>query len=338
MGVIAAVRYARGAGLVGLRAGPCTASSTGTADAQTPWRLAVGTEHAGRVRRLRLGRSGGSTVLGMVVAAVLVVALVTVGRSLGGGGTRPSAQPPSTSAAAAPYRIGVRAVCPLARPVLATSDGRSYPSGHPARPPRDAVPMACYDTVAQAAAAGYPRAPLPAGVLELDGVYLLPTSSRLRGRCRQAGERLGLAVPCPRWLPALSPGAPPPTVCERRPPCGQPAFGFLLEATGFLVPSGYVGAYPETGARLAIAAGRRSAAFAVACPGERPLANARVRGTRGRLFECPLGSGPHGGGMLLRWRERGVVLAASVSGRTASYRRRLLLGLAARLELVPPPG
>jgi hypothetical protein len=245
------------------------------------------------VQRLRLGRSGGSTVLGVVAAAVLVVALVVVGRSVSGPGTRPAARPAS-NAAAAPYRIGGRVVCPLARPVLATSDGRSYPPGHPARPPREANPVACYDTVAQAAAAGYARAALPAGVSEVGGGYLLPTSGRLRGRCRQAAERLGLAVPCPTLLPALPPGAPPPTVCERRRPCDQPESGFLLEATGFLVPSGYVGAYPETGARLAIAAARRPAAFAVACAGERPLAHARVRGTRGRLSDCPFGSGPHG--------------------------------------------
>ena len=273
-------------------------------------------------------------MLGVVVAAVLLVALVVVGRSLSGRETRPSASSASTGAAAAPYRIGGRVVCPLARPVLATTDGHSYPPGHPARPPRDAHPVACYDTAAQAAAAGYARAALPAGVLELGGVYLLPTSARLRGRCRQAAERLGLAVPCPMLLPALSPGAPPPTVCERR-PCGEPESGFLLQASGFLVPSGYVGAYPETGARLAIAAARRPAAFVVACAGERPLAHARVRGTRGRLLACPPGSGPHGDGVLLRWRERGTIMTLSVSGHTDLY-RRLALGLAGHLELVPP--
>jgi hypothetical protein len=273
----------------------------------------------------------------MAVAAALVAALVVVGRSLDGRGARPSAQPVPTSTTAAPYRIGGRVVCPLARPVLAASDGRSYPPGHPARPPRDAVPLACYDTVAQAAAAGYARAPLPAGALELDGVYLLPTSSGLRDQCRRAAERLGLAVPCPRRLPALSPGAPPPTVCGPRRPCEEQVSGFLLEASGFLVPSGYVGNWRDAGARLAIAADRRPEAFAVACAGERPLAHAEVRGTRGRLFECPPWSGPHDDGLLLRWRERGTIMAMSVGGRTASHRRRLLLGLTAHLELVPPP-
>jgi len=291
------------------------------------------------VRRLRSGRSGGSWPLGVVAAAALVVALLAVGRSLDGGRTRPSvAQPPPTTAAT-PYRIDERVVCPLARPVLAASDGRSYPPGHPARPPRGAVPVACYDTVADAAAAGYTRAPLPAGTVELDGVYLLPTSAALRGRCRRAAERLGLAVPCPTVLPALSPGAPPPTMCERRDPCEQPASGFLLEATGFLVPSGYIGAYWETGAHLAIAAARWPGNYLVACTGERPLATTRVRGTRGLLFECSPGAGPHGGdGLLLRWRERDVAVALSVSGRTASYRRLLVRGLAAHLELVRPRG
>jgi hypothetical protein len=270
----------------------------------------------------------------VVAAAALVVALVAVGRSLDGVQAPPSAQPPPTTAAT-PYRIGERLACPLARPVLAASDGRSYPPGHPAQPPPGARPVACHDTVAEAAAAGYPRAPLPAGTLELDGVYLLPAPDGLRDRCRRAADRLGLAVPCPAVLPARSPGAPPPTVCGR--PCEQPAPGFLLEATGFLVPSGYVGNWQSVGSRLAVAAARRTA-YLVACHGERPLAPVEVRGARGRLYECPPGSGPHGDSLLLRWRERGAVMALSVSGRTASYRRLLVTGLAPHLELVPPRG
>src|SRR6266511_4638222 len=170
-------------------------------------------------RRLHLGPVSGLRALGVAAAAVLVLALVVTGRSLRGGGTRPSALPARTAAADAPYRIGDRVTCPLAHPVLATADGRSYPPGHPARPPRDADPVACYDTVAGATVAGYAPAPLPAHVLELGGVYLVPTSGRLRRPCRQAAERLGFAVPCPTLLPASSPGAPPPTLCDRRFPC-----------------------------------------------------------------------------------------------------------------------
>jgi hypothetical protein len=83
------------------------------------------------LRRLRLGRGSGPTVLGVLAVAVLVVALVVTGRSLSGRGTRPSAQPPPTAAADAPYRIGDRVTCPLAHPVLATADGRSYPPALP---------------------------------------------------------------------------------------------------------------------------------------------------------------------------------------------------------------
>jgi hypothetical protein len=122
-------------------------------------------------------------------------------------------------------------------------------------------------------------------------------------------------------------------VCPR--PCGDPRFGFLFEVRGFVVPSGYVGAYPEVGRRLVVAAARRPAAAAVACAGARPLGRARVRGRDGGLFRCPPGDGPHRDGLLLRWGERGLVLAVSVTGRPV-VDRRLVATLAVHLELVPP--
>jgi hypothetical protein len=288
------------------------------------------------LRRLRLGRESGPTVLAVLAVAVLVVALVVTGRSLSGRGTRPSAQPPPTAAADAPYRIGDRVTCPLAHPVLATADGHSYPPGHPARPPRDADPVACYETAEDAATAGYTRAPLPAGALELGGVYLLPTSGRFRRQCRQAADRLGLPVPCPTVLPPRPPNSTPPTVCERRSPWCTPQFGFLLEDSGFVVPPGFIGLEPATGAHLAIAAARR-AVGSVACVGERPVATVKVRRTRGRLSLCPHAAGAtvHLGSVLLRWRERGMVLAVSVQGHS-DLNRRLVRALAAHLVLVPP--
>jgi hypothetical protein len=286
------------------------------------------------LRQMRLGPANGPRVLGVVATAGLLVALVVTGRSLSGLQTRPSARPTVTTADA-PYRIGERLACPLRRPVLATSDGRSYPPGHPARPPREAAPVACYDTVAAASAAGYALAPLPAGVLDLGGVYLVRTPAGLRDQCRRAAERLGFAVPCPALRPLPSPGAPPPAVCTPPSPCGEPDFGFLLQATGFLVPSGYVGGFRDTGARLAVAAARRPAAPAVACPGERPMAPVTVRRATGGLFGCPPGPGPHSDHLLVRWRERGTTMAVSVSGGTGLH-RRLVLALAGHLELVPP--
>jgi hypothetical protein len=216
--------------------------------------------------------------------------------------------------------------------VLATADGRSYPPGHPARPPRDADPIACYDTAAQATAAGYPPAPLPAGVLEVGGVYLLPPTGQLHRQCRRAAQRLGVAVPCPMLLPAPAPNTAPPTLCERQ--LCDPKSGLLFELGGFVVPPGYVGVDPATGARLAIGAAKQTTAFPVACAGEQPAGGVTVRGRRGHLFACPPGSGPHRGSVLLRWRERGLVMAVSVNGHS-DLNRRLVLALAAHLELVP---
>jgi hypothetical protein len=283
----------------------------------------------------RLSPGSGPKLLGAVVGVVLVVALVVTGRVLSGPGLGSSVQPTATTAAPAPYRVGERFACPHTQPVLATSDRRSYPLGHPTPPAREATAVACYDTIAAATAAGYPAAPLPAGVVELDGVYLVPVPDRVRRACRQAAGRLGFPVPCPRLRPVPSQGSPPPAVCQRPPPCGDPGFGFLFEDSGFVVPSGYVGAYPEVGRRLVVAAARRPAATAVACVGERPLAPARVRGHRGGLFQCPPDAGPHREGLLVRWRERDTIMAVSVTGRLAAQ-RRLVLALAAHLELVPP--
>lgn len=294
------------------------------------------------LRRVRLEPASRPRALAVLAAGVLLAALVVTGRSLGVRETRRSEQAARPAAAEAPYRVGDRVRCPLGRPVLATSTGRSYPPGHPGSPPRDAAAVACYHTAAQATAAGYPPAALPPGTLELDGVYLVPTSAQLRRQCRRAADRLGFAVPCPRLRPVPLASAPPPTVCVGRRPCGDPEPGgldpepgFLYRASGFVVPSGYVGGFGDSGARLAVAAAGRPTAFAVACAGERPVAPAMVRGNRGRLLECPPESGAHRGGTLLRWRERGTVMAVSVTGHTGLH-RRLVLALAARLELVRP--
>jgi hypothetical protein len=286
---------------------------------------------AGMPQGLRLGPARGPKALGVVAAVVLVAALVVTGRWMRGVATLPSPRPAGTAATGAPYRIGDRVLCPLGHPVLAMADGRSYPPGYPVPPPPEVEPVACYDTAAQAAAAGYAQAPLPAGVVDVGGVYLVPAPGRLRRQCRQAAGRLGFAVPCPALLPAPSRGAPPPGA-------GAAGSGFLLEDDGFVVPSGYVGTYRESAAHLAVGAARRPTAPAVACPGARPVAAARVRGSGARLLECPPDvESLHRDSLLLRWRERGTVMAVSVSGHSVLH-RRVVLAVAAHLELVPPAG
>jgi hypothetical protein len=293
------------------------------------------TREPGMPGALGLRPGSGPKLLGVIAGVVLVLALVVTGRMLSGPGLRSLAQPTGTTTAPAPYRVGERFACPHTHPVLATSDGRSYPLGHPTPPPRHARAVGCYDTIAAAAAAGYAEAPLPAGALELEGVYLVPVPDRVRRECRQAAARLGFLVPCPTLRPVPLRGSPPPAVCQRPPPCGDPEFGFLFQDSGFVVPSGFVGNWREVGQRLVVAAARRPTAAAVACVGERPVAQARVRGHRGGLFQCPPDAGPHRDGLLVRWRERDTIMAVSITGHLAAH-RRLVLALAAHLVLVPP--
>jgi hypothetical protein len=140
-------------------------------------------------RGLQLGHERGAKVLGVLAAAMLVAALVITGRAVSGM-ARLSSSPVGRVDGAAPYWIGDRVACPPDRPVLATSDGRSYPPGHPRTPPPQVDPVACYQTAGSAAAAGY--APAPA-----------------------AGRRVGTRrrVPGPHLEPAS-----PPVPAGRRPP------------------------------------------------------------------------------------------------------------------------
>jgi hypothetical protein len=286
-------------------------------------------------RGLLLSHERGARALGVLAAAVLIAALVITGRAVSGMARLSSSPVGRADATAAPYWIGDRATCPPDRPVLATSNGRSYPPGHPRTPPPQVDPAACYQTAGSAAAAGYAPAPLPGGALKLGGVYLVPTSSRLRRQCRQAADRLGFAVPCPTLLPAPSPDAAPPILCDPRFLC-VPGVGFLFEEGGFVVPPGYVGVDGQPQGRLALAAATQVTAFPVACLGGQRVAIIQVRATRGGLFECPPGAGAHLGGVLLRWREEGVVMAVSLAGHT-ELNRRLVLLLAAHINLVLPP-
>jgi hypothetical protein len=306
------------------------------------WRGAMPISHADRApqgagmpRRLQLGKRISPTVLGVVVAAALVVGLVVTGRLL----RVPTADTPVQSAAtivAAPYRIGERLACPLAHPVVAVAGGRSYPPGHPTPTPPDARVVGCYDSTGQASAAGYPPAPLPPGALDLDGQYLIPTPRQLHHQCRQAANRVGFAVPCPKLLPAVAPNTEPPAPCDlsSMPSC-TPRSGYLLQAGGFTVPSDRIIAYQNYGARLVIAAAKRLSATAVSCTEERPIATTRVRARVGALFWCPPDAWPHGGSVLLRWRERGTILVVSVTGNSGLH-QRLVVALAEHLNLVRP--
>jgi len=287
-------------------------------------------------RRWRVGLPSSPKVVGVATAAVLIIALLVTSHALntgGGLGPSPSSATGRSANSEAPLRIGGRAECPPDWPVLAMSDQRSYPAGHPAKPPTAAAAVACYQTAAKATSAGYRPAPLPAGVLEVGGVYLTPTSPGFRAGCQQVADRLGFTVPCPGLLPTTPPGLPPPTLCNEGTICRRgELLGFTLD--GFVVPTDYQGApgMQPYGALGVYAAATAEMADRLGCPQEQRTGMPTVHGIGAVLATCP---GPQGPSVLLRWSEQGAFVVLVVLG-ASQVNQRLIIVLADHLRLVPP--
>jgi hypothetical protein len=286
--------------------------------------------------RLGLPATSGPRMLGGLAATVLAAALVVTALVLpgGGGDPRPAASPTRTSISTqAPYRLGGKLECPPAWPVLAMSNHTSYPAGHPATPPATATPVACYQTPSKAASAGYAPAPLPAGALEVGGVYLTPTSRRFRAQCQQVADWVGFAVPCPELLPTSPPGVPRPRLCQEPPSC-QPD-QLLWFTQDFVAPFGAVGASNGYGA-LAIDATPTRNGVGLECPDERPIATPAVHQTQAVLTACQHDApSVLGGSLRLRWSQHDTVVVVSVLG-PSEANRRLIVTLADHLHLVRP--
>jgi hypothetical protein len=287
----------------------------------------------------RLPPTSSPRMLGGLAATVLVAALALTGLVLPGGSSdpRPAASPTRTSVSTqAPYRLGGKIECPPAWPVLAMSNHTSYPAGHPAKPPATAAAVACYQTTAKAASAGYAPAPLPAGALEVGGVYLTPTSRRFRAHCQQVADRVGFAVPCPELLPTSPPGLPPPRLCQQPPSCqrGQ----LLVFSQDFVVPFGAVGAPGGYGVLSMITTPTRTGAGRVGfqCPGERRIATPTIQRTPAVLTACQYDA-PWvlGGSLRLRWSQHDTVVVVSVPG-PSEANQRLVATVADHLRLVRP--
>jgi hypothetical protein len=288
--------------------------------------------------RLRWRPASHPNLLGGLAAAGLLAALITTSHwlssGLNSGQGHPTVPRGPSDAAGGPYRIGESFVCPLDRPVPAMSDRHSYPPGHPARPPATASPTACYQTAEQAAAAGYPPAPLPPGALEVGGVYLTPTGQGFRARCQQVARHLGFTIPCPGLLPTLAPDTVPPGLCDQPSLCtrGQ---GFLFHWAGFEVPAGYVGAQRLAQGILEVLAAparARTGGLPLACAGEQPIATPVVAGVRAVLVVCA--EGPlFGRSVLLRWSKRGTLVVVNLQG-WSTVNQQLAVTVARHLRLV----
>jgi hypothetical protein len=291
-------------------------------------------------RHLGIGQARGLRLLGVVALLAVVAAAMVAATWSRHHPPVPAAHPSTTGITDAPYRIDGRIVCPLGRPVLAASNRVSYPPGHPGHPSPDASPVACYPNVAQAIAAGYPPAPLPAGAVELGGVYLAPTSRAFQAGCQRAADQLGFVVPCPRLLPTAAPGTAPPELCEGRPSCSGEVV-FIVNDSGFLVPPGYLGVEQQALGHLVIMAAPhrpdvpRPPNDALGCYADHPFARATVHGTRAVLLRCPTGSALNSGHTLVLWSQRGVDMAVSLHGWN-ELNQQLVTLLAARAYLTSP--
>jgi hypothetical protein len=286
--------------------------------------------------RLRTARS--PQALSVMAATVLVAALVLTGRLLGGGGSPPGL--PARGVAASPHapsQFGGKVDCPPAWPVLAMTDHASYPAGHPGRPPADAKPVACYQTLAQAISAGYPSAPLPAGALEVFGVYLTQPGRTFRASCQQAADRLGFAVPCPGLLPTPAPGTAQSRLCDQSAICRHRRL-LAFTQDGFVVPFGYAGAIGGYGTLsiVAIPTGGTPDHRGVQCPSERSIATPTVHRIRAVLAACPKAiPSVLGGSVLVRWSERHTFVEVSTPG-SGEVSQLLVIAIADHVHLVEP--
>jgi hypothetical protein len=292
-------------------------------------------------QRVRASLASRPNALAVAAVILFVAVLVLTGRWLNTDSSqrRPDTGSARTSTAGsqAPARIGTRTECPPRWPVLAASNHTSYPPGHPGKPPAGVTTVSCYQTATQAASAGYAPAPPPAGVLELGGVYLAPTSASFRTRCRRAADRLEFAVPCPGLLPTLAPGVPPPRLCEEPPTCQRGRF-LRFQWDGFPVPPGYRG--PSDHGTLDITSSPTPSGadrLLPPCPDARRVATSTVHQTRAVLATCPEEGqqSSWGGTMLLRWSQRGILVEVGVYG-WSEVNQRLVVAVAEHLRLVEP--
>jgi hypothetical protein len=212
-----------------------------------------------------------------------------------------------------------------------------YLAGYPDPPPASRRPAKCFATAELAERHGYRLAPPPAGVLEVDGVYLVPASDNDRQACGQAASRLGFAVPCPRLLPAGH--APVINLCSATYPFDC---NFARSDSGhyFEYPTEFIGPRDSSGAggagrrRLTVAAvplSSRLAGYVLAgCSASNTSAEAPPTWVDCRPSNLSV---PTSGYLYMRAASGGVVYQVGVD---SGGGHRLVKVIFDNLEMVPP--
>jgi hypothetical protein len=221
---------------------------------------------------------------------------------------------------------GGAALCPAGFEYLAYAKPRRvYPPNYPGALPRNARGTSCYVSEQAAENAGYTIAPPPPGDARIGPLYVADAPTAVLRACERA-RRLGVAVYCPRRLPA------PWNESDDCPRAQCPVFKIL---GAFSAPSGYVGGAPGEGDLSVWAAPRaQRATFGLGCaPGAQPISRTLFHEHSAAWYSCPIFAGLDG--IVLQWQVGREVYGVTVSGH-ASINRRLVQYVAAHLRRLAP--
>jgi hypothetical protein len=229
---------------------------------------------------------------------------------------------------------GGRVLCPAGYEYLAyASLSLVYPPNYPGPLPRTARWTSCYASAHDAETAGYTIAPTPRGDARIGPLYLAPASAVVRRTCQNARRLLGVAVYCPRLLPA--PWTDPANGIDEDCPsaaCGVP----LLSITGqFSAPSSYIGSAPGVAEVTLWAATKRQQRlypYLTGCVAARPISRTLFRGHPAAWYECSIFGDSTSA--VLEWRIGQETYGITANG-PASLRHTLVEYLATQLVRLP---
>jgi hypothetical protein len=243
----------------------------------------------------------------------------------------------------APVQVGSRFICNRGEQLRAFKLGMAfYPPNHPFAPPATAMPDRCFRTVADAEVAGYTVGKLPAGNIEVSGIYLVAPNEELRTHCLDAAQQLGFRVPCPDLLPwpGRDLGVSTCSFGQAVDVCTN-AGAFSLEVDRVAVPVGHQAAHSNL---VVLAFVKNALSGGLACPNGAIVGAAQVQVQNGdveipaEVIDCPLDAVDLlvAGHLILRWKASGVIYEVALEGNFDDP-LSLLQNIASTLQVIGPP-